>query len=80
MYPRTCIWCYLSGPPKTRTALFCDQHPLDSITAVEGVRRRHREAFGTAKLSKPASTDIMSIAKDVSKPSTSRNSWKWYGP
>jgi hypothetical protein len=23
--------------------------------------------FGTAKLSKPASTDIMSIAKDVSK-------------
>jgi hypothetical protein len=49
-------------------SVILDQHLLDSITtAVEGIDEDTVNAFGTAKLSKPASTDIMSIAKDVSK-------------
>jgi hypothetical protein len=48
-------------------SVILDQHPLDSITAAVGIDEDTVKAFGTAKLSKPASTDIMSIAKDVSK-------------
>lgn len=49
-------------------SVILDQNLLESITtAVEGIDEDTVKAFGAAKLSKPGSTDIMSIAKDVSK-------------
>jgi hypothetical protein len=62
-------------------SVILDQHLLDSITAAVGGDEDTVKAFGTAKLSKPASTDIMSIAKDVSKTINIEELMKkWYGP
>jgi hypothetical protein len=80
MYPRT-YDAILKRSAEDLDSVILDQHLLDSITAAVGGDEDTVKAFGTAKLSKPASTDIMSIAKDVSKTINIEELMKkWYGP